>query len=48
VNRRERLEKLRLSRDFIWKCQYAVRIKKKDRAREGIITGVRKGIEKLM
>jgi len=36
---------LRLSRKFVWKCQHAVRVKKKGRAREGIITGVRKGIE---
>jgi len=37
--------KLRLSKRFVWKCQYAVRANKKGRARGGIIAGVRKGIE---
>jgi len=36
-----------LSKRFIWKCQYAVRIKKKGRARGGIIAGIRKGIEEI-
>jgi len=36
--------KLRLSKRFVWKCQYAVRAQKKGRAKGGIITGVRKGI----
>jgi len=36
-----------LSKRFVWKCQYAVRAKKKGRARGGIITGVRKGIEEI-
>jgi len=39
--------KVRLSKNFVWKCQYAVRVKRKDRARGGIITGVRKGIEEI-
>jgi len=39
--------KLRLSKRFVWKCQYAVRAKKKGRAKGGIITGVRKGIEEI-
>jgi len=39
--------KLRLSKNFIIKCQYAVRVKGKGKARGGIITGVRKGIEKI-
>jgi len=38
---------LRLSRKFVWKCQYAVRVKSKGRARGGIITGVRKEIEEI-
>jgi len=38
---------LRLSKKFVWKCQYAVRIKRKGRARGGIITSVRKGIEEI-
>jgi len=32
---------------FVWKCQYAVRAKKKGRAKGGIIIGVRKGIEEI-
>jgi len=39
--------KLRLSKRFVWKCRYAVRAKKKGRAKEGIITGVKKGIEEI-
>jgi len=39
--------KLRLSKRFVWKCQYAVRAKKKRRAKERIITEVRKGIEEI-
>jgi len=39
--------KLRLSKRFVWKCQYAVRIKKKGRVRGGIITGARKGMEEI-
>jgi len=39
--------KLRLSKRFVWKCQYAVRAKRKGRAKGGIITGVRKGIEEI-
>jgi len=38
---------LRLSKKFVWKCQYAVRIKRKGKARGGIITGVKKGIEDI-
>jgi len=38
---------LRLSKNFVWKCQYAVRVKRKGRARGGIITGVRKRIEEI-
>jgi len=37
--------KLRLSKRFVWKCQYAIRAKKKGRG--GIITGLRKGIEEI-
>jgi len=49
VDREERMGslKLRLSKKFVWKCQYAVRIKRKGRARRGIITSVRKGIEEI-
>jgi len=39
--------KLKLPIKFVWKCQYAVRIKRKGRARGGIITGVRQGIEEI-
>jgi len=39
--------KLRLSKEFIWKCQYAIRVKRKGRTRGGIITGVNKGIEEI-
>jgi len=39
--------KLRLSKRFVWKCQYAVRVKRKGRARRGIITGIRKEIEEI-
>jgi len=39
--------KLRLSKRFVWKCQYAVRTKNKSRAKGGIITAVRKGIEEI-
>jgi len=31
----------------MWKCQYTVRVKKKGRGSGEIITGVRKGIEKI-
>jgi len=39
--------KLRLSKRFVWKCQYVVRVKKKGRAKGGIITGIRKGTEEI-
>jgi len=39
--------KLRLSKRFVWNCQYAVRAKKKGRAKGRIIIGVRKGIEEI-
>jgi len=32
---------------FIWKCQYAVRVKKKSRIRGRIITGIRKELEEI-
>jgi len=38
---------LRLSENCVWKCQYAIRVKNKGRARGGIITGIRKGIEEI-
>jgi len=38
---------LRLSKKFVWKCQYAVRVKRKGRERGRIITGVRKRIEEI-
>jgi len=38
--------KLSLPKNFIWKCQYAVRVKKKRRSKR-IITGVRKEIEEI-
>jgi len=39
--------RLKLSKRFVWKCQYAVTIKKKGRARGRIITGVSIGIEEI-
>jgi len=39
--------KFRLSKNFVCKCQYAVRVKKKSTARGKIITGVRKGIKEI-
>jgi len=39
--------KLKLSKSFVWKYQYAARVKKKSRARGEIITGIRKGIEAI-
>jgi len=49
VDRAERIEKLklRLSKRFVSKYQYAVTVKKKGRARRGIIAGVRKGVEEI-
>jgi len=38
---------LRLSKKFVRKCQYVVRVNRKDRVRGGIIIGVRKGIEEI-
>lgn len=32
---------------FNWKCQYAIKEKKKGRAKGGIVTGVKKGIEEI-
>jgi hypothetical protein len=40
----ERLER-RMPREFEWKCQYADRESKKRRAKDGIIMGVKKGLE---
>jgi len=39
--------KSRLSKNFVWKYQYAVRVKRKSRARGRIITEVRKEIEEI-
>ncbi|KMQ86341.1 hypothetical protein RF55_14685, partial [Lasius niger] len=36
-----------LSKRFSWKCQYAIREKKKGRAKGGIITGIRKGLDEI-
>jgi len=36
-----------LPKEFIWKSQHATREKKKGRAKGGIITGVRRGIEEI-
>jgi len=36
---------LRFSKNFVWKCQYAGRIKRAGRTRGGVITGIRKEIE---
>jgi len=47
VDRGEKMGKLRVSKNLVWKCQYAVRVKRKGRARGGIITGIRKEIEKI-
>lgn len=38
-----KLEK-KLPKEFVWKCQYARREKKKERARGGIVTDVRRVI----
>lgn len=35
----------RMPNEFVWRCQAAVRDKKKGRAKGGIITGVRKGMQ---
>jgi len=40
--------KLRLTKRFVWKCQYAVRIKKKGRARGEIITGLEGQLWRIM
>jgi len=37
----------KMSKNFIWRCQYATRKNKKGRAKSRIITGVRKGIEEV-
>jgi len=44
VDRGERIGEfeVELSKIFVWKCQYPVRVKRKGKAREGIITGIRK------
>jgi len=36
-----------VSKNFIWRCQYATRENKKGRTKGGIITDVRKGIEEV-
>jgi len=36
-----------LSERFSWKCQYAIKEKKKGRAKGGIITGIRKGLDEV-
>lgn len=42
-------EKIRskLPSKFIWKCQYAERDERKGRAKGGIVTGVRRGMEEI-
>jgi len=49
VDRGERMGKFEAEvvQTIVWKCQYAIREKKKGRAKGGIITGVRKGIEEI-
>lgn len=37
----------KLSNDFVWRCQYASRARKKGRAKGGLVTGIRKGIEEM-
>ncbi|XP_043604622.1 uncharacterized protein LOC122577397, partial [Bombus pyrosoma] len=39
--------KYRLPKEFEWKCRAARRIRKKGRAKGGIITGLRKGLKEL-
>lgn len=36
-----------LPKNFIWKCHYAIKEKKKERAKGGIITGIRKSLEEI-
>jgi len=49
VDRGERMEEFEIetSKNFVWRCQHAVRVKKKCKARRGIITRIRKGIEEI-
>lgn len=39
--------KKKLSKEFLWRCQNAVRDEKKGRAKGGIIIGIRKRMEEI-